>query len=115
MSRKAKAKRFNEGKVGIHLLPPDVLLEVAKVYDFGAKKYGDHNWCNGLAWDKGTRASLERHLLKWAAGEEVDEESGLPHDLHVAWNALTMVAHRIREIGVDDRFKVVKPKTKKKR
>lgn len=112
MSRKVKAKRFNEGKVGTYLIPPDVLLEVAKVYDFGAKKYGAHNWCNGLSWDKGTRASLERHLLKWASGEDYDDESGLPHDLHVAWNALTMVAHRIRGIGVDDRYKVVKKKKK---
>lgn len=115
MSRKVKANRFNQNKPGTYLIPADALLDIAKVYDFGAIKYGAHNWCSGLEWDKGTSASLERHLLKWRSGEDVDEESGLPHDLHIAWNAITMVAHRLRGIGIDDRFKIAKVKKTKKR
>lgn len=31
--------RFDQGKTPVHLLPPELLIEVAKVLDFGAKKY----------------------------------------------------------------------------
>lgn len=114
MSRKVKADRYNKGKEGVFMIPGDALLEIAKVYDYGAQKYAKHNWANGLAWDEGIRASLDRHLLKWSTGENVDPESGLHHDIHVAWNAITLVAHRLREIGTDDRYVVAKKKPKRR-
>lgn len=98
--------RHNKGKVGVHLLPMDALTEIAKVYDFGAKKYAPHNWAKGLKWDEGCKASLLRHLSDWSVGVELDEESQLNHDLHIAWNAITLVAMRIRQIGEDDRHKI---------
>lgn len=97
--------RFNSGKSRVDLIPMDALIELAKVYEFGSKKYDDHNWAKGLSWEQ-TRASLLRHLSSWSLGEDRDKESELHHDLHVAWNALTLVAMRIRNKGVDDRFKL---------
>lgn len=98
--------RKNEGKPGVHLLPLDALVELAKVYDYGTIKYSEHNWERGLAWSKGVEASLLRHLAKWHVGEAVDEESGLPHDLHIAFNALALITFRLRGIGIDDRHKL---------
>lgn len=113
MSRKVKADRFNKGKEGVYMIPGDAMTEIAKVYDYGAEKYAEHNWAKGLDWDKGIRGSLQRHLNKWSTGEDKDEESGLHHDLHVAWNAITLVAHRLRGIGNDDRYVVKKVKKKR--
>jgi orotate phosphoribosyltransferase-like protein len=83
----------------------DALEELTRVYDYGSKKYADHNWAKGLSWEQ-IRDSLMRHMTKWSLGEDFDKESGLPHDVHITWNALTLIAMRIREKGEDDRFKL---------
>lgn len=88
------------------MLPLDALLEITKVYDYGAIKYAPHNWEKGLKWDEGIKASLLRHLAEWSAGKDYDEESGLPHDIHISFNALALVTMRIRDIGEDDRHKI---------
>lgn len=98
--------RDNKGKPGVHLIPMDVLLEVAKVYDFGSIKYAPRNWERGLSWEE-TRASLLRHMILWSLGQDKDSESNLHHDLHMLFNCLALVAFRIRGIGVDDRHKVI--------
>ena len=100
--------RFNKGKPGVHLIPLDALVELARVYDYGENKYSAHNWEKGLSWDKGIKASLLRHLARWSCGEDYDEESGLPHDVHIAFNALALITMRIRDIGEDDRHKIDK-------
>lgn len=98
--------RDNKGKPGVHLLPLDALVDIARVYDYGCRKYALHNWEQGLKWSEGTEASLLRHLAAWHGGEDYDPESGLPHDLHIAFNALALVAFRLRGIGIDDRHKL---------
>lgn len=63
------------------------LLEVCKVWEFGANKYEKSNWKkveNGA--DRYTNAML-RHLVA-EADSPVDKESELRHAAHVAWNAL---------------------------
>lgn len=95
--------RYNETKARVDLIPWDAIEEVAKVYEYGAKKYADRNWEEGLEWNKGCAASLQRHLIDWSLGIDFDEESGLPHDLHIAFNALALITFRLRQIGVDDR------------
>lgn len=97
--------RYNKGKPGLNLLPLDALREICKVYDFGASKYAPWNWAKGLSWSE-TQASLMRHLTDWSLGIDKDEESGLYHDIHIAWNAITLVAMRLRGIGKDDRYKL---------
>jgi len=103
------ALRYNQGKPGVHLVPLDTLVDLARVYDYGAIKYSPHNWEKGLPWNKGVAASLLRHLAKWQTGEDNDEESGLPHDLHIAFNALALIAYRLRGVGDDDRHKTAQP------
>ena len=100
-----KALRYNKGKEGMHMLPFFALKEIAKVYDFGGKKYAPWNWAKGLSYGE-TMGSLLRHLSDWQRGEEKDNESKLHHDTHIAWNAITLVAMRLMKRGTDDRFKV---------
>ncbi len=55
-----------------------------------------------MAWSR-CYNSLCRHLYVWWAGERYDEETGLPHLAHVAWNALALLTYELRGIGQDDR------------
>lgn len=66
---------------------PNALNAVAEVSAFGAKKYAWGNWrfvADGLG--RYTDA-LGRHIASEAI-EERDQESGLRHAAHAAWNAL---------------------------
>ena len=60
----------------------NMLLEVAKHYEEGAKKYAERNWEKGISLhcyiDSGVR-----HYLKWLRGD-TDE----PHDRAFVWNML---------------------------
>ena len=48
-------------------------------------------------------ASAMRHLLKWAGGEDLDDESGLSHLDHAITNLAFLVAYERRGIGSDNR------------
>lgn len=64
------------------------LQEVGLVGTFGANKYTANGWQtvpNGI--ERYTDA-MYRHLLKEAAGEEIDPDSEMLHAAQVAWNAL---------------------------
>lgn len=71
------------------------LLEVSKLLTFGAKKYKRGSWLdleNG--YERYTDA-LNRHFLL-EKSEDLDEESGLGHDVAVAVNALFRLELRLR-------------------
>lgn len=75
------------------------ILELAKHYEEGAKKYAERNW------EKGIPAhcyidSCVRHLLKWYDGWE-DE----PHDRAVLWNLFGLAWTLINKPDFDDRPK----------
>lgn len=103
-----KTKKMKQGtkndkdKVPMHLLPFDALEEIAKVYQFGAKKYAPRNWEKGMAWHRPFAACM-RHMWAWWRGEGKDPESGLSHLVHAAFCILTLTAFEIRDIGEDDR------------
>jgi hypothetical protein len=111
-----KALRHNNAKARMDLLPWDAILELANHYTNSMRKYPDRNWEKGLEWNKGCAASMSRHLAKWSMGEDFETET-LPdgtdfttyHDLAMAWNAIALVAYRLRGIGVDDRPKKKAP------
>ena len=67
---------------------PRALAAIGHVAIYGAAKYTDHGWRivpNGRA--RYTDA-MYRHLLAEASGHVQDDESGLQHAAHAAWNAL---------------------------
>lgn len=66
---------------------PNALSAVAEVSAFGAKKYDWGNWrFVAEGFDRYTDA-LGRHIAS-ESREDCDQESGLPHAAHAAWNAL---------------------------
>lgn len=61
------------------------LLEVAKHFEDGAKKYGENNWQKGIPV-KCYIDSAVRHYLKYLRGD-TDE----PHDRAFVWNILCCI------------------------
>lgn len=82
---KPEALRYNEGKVRLDLVPYESVEEIAKVLEFGAKKYSEGNWEKGLSIKK-CMASLLRHAFAYMKGERVDPETGLSHIAHIGCN-----------------------------
>lgn len=99
---KLGALRYDEGKPRLELLPPEALIEISKVFAFGAKKYGDYNWQKGFHWTR-MLACLLRHTYYWAMGEDKDPESGLNHMSHAGANVLMILWHIVNKAGLDNR------------
>lgn len=99
-----EGKKFDGGKIRVDLLPSESLFEVAKVLGFGADKYGEHNWRNGMAWSR-LYAAAQRHMMKWNAGETHDEESGENHLAHACVNLLFLLSYEKHHKKLDDRYR----------
>lgn len=80
---------FIDGKLRWDLLPLDLIEELVKVYDYGAKKYYPESWKEIPNGYERLKAASLRHLAAFEKGEQNDPESGLPHLACCAWNMLT--------------------------
>jgi hypothetical protein len=87
-----KGLRFNEGKIRYDLIEPYAVEQLAKVFTKGAEKYAVRNWEGGMKWSK-MIASLKRHIAAYEKGEDFDQESGLYHMAHAAWNAMALISY----------------------
>lgn len=96
------ALHASAGKPGLQYLPWRALTEVAKVIDFGAKKYSRNGWRKGMPWME-LAGSTVRHVAKWISGIDLDEESGLHHLAHAATDILFLVEYYCLQLGTDDR------------
>jgi hypothetical protein len=91
------------GKVPLELLPTEALREVAKVLDFGQRKYDPWNWKKGMKWSRLYGAML-RHLFAWSEREEQDPETGLSHLAHAGCCLTFLLTYEILGLGTDDRW-----------
>lgn len=89
------ADRFNIDKTNLSLLPVSACEHEARVWMFGAKKYGRSNWKKLWGDDTITTAmdSLLRHSFAILNGESVDPESGEYHAAHIRCNAAMIIEH----------------------
>jgi hypothetical protein len=94
----------DQNKPGMHLLPGKPLQEIAKVMDFGAKKYDPHNWRKGMDWSR-MYSALQRHLTEWNDNAGNDPETGLTHLAHAGCCILFLLEYELKGIGNDDRYK----------
>ena len=72
------------------LIAVPFLQELGLVCGFGAEKYDDDNWRKGYSW-RLYYGAMQRHVQAFWAGEEKDNESGLPHLAHAAWHCMVMM------------------------
>lgn len=95
-----KGKKYDGGKPMVGTLCrifPLALMGIGKCIEFGTRKYPQpDNWKKVEDGEKRYLDSLIRHLLKYLAGQELDNETGLPHLYHVCWNALAITEFYIK-------------------
>lgn len=113
ITSKDEGLKADAGKPRMDLLSPIALIELAKVLDYGSKKYGDNNWRKGLLWSRVLAAAL-RHLMAYIGGEDKDPETGLSHLAHVAACIMFLLEYEVTHKDKDDRYKQpIKVETKK--
>lgn len=71
---------IQEGKGRYDLLAMHAIERIAKIYEGGAKKYGDNNWRKGIPLARYLDSAM-RHLCKFAQGQR-DED----HIAMAGWN-----------------------------
>jgi len=88
---KSGGNKKDEGKLRYDLIPADVEEEIARVFTFGATKYGDRNWESGIKYSR-LVAAARRHLASYLLGNQTDEECGTHHLANAIVN-LMMIVH----------------------
>jgi hypothetical protein len=81
--------RKNAGKPEISQLDPEFIMELSDLMTISAKKYGKFNWALGQFFCT-VLDSMGRHFFKLLKGEDIDEESGRHHVLHIAANCMIL-------------------------
>lgn len=76
--------------------PYTIILDVAKHFEEGAKKYGEHNWQKGIPTHCYVDSAV-RHYLKCSRGD-TDE----PHDRAFVWNILCCIWTCIHKPELND-------------
>lgn len=92
--------KVDAGKVRMHLITGDMaraITEIAKIATFGAKKYTDGGWMSVPDGFRRYEDAQQRHAAYRHIGEEIDQESGLSHLAHEAWNALAKLDLYLRQ------------------
>lgn len=81
-----QGRKDDTGKPRADLLSGGFLLDVSRVLDVGASRYGASNWRKVERWRY--MAAAGRHWLAYLSGERLDKESGLSHLSHLATNCM---------------------------
>lgn len=107
------AKKFDSGKPMFDLLIdglPYALTGVAEVLTYGFMKYGGkHGWKELPDAIARYKAALLRHEVLAAKGEYLDAESGMPHRMHIACNALFLAElEQIERTRSHERMKAIR-------
>jgi hypothetical protein len=89
-------RKFDGGKLMYGLLPPLALEETVKVLTFGAQKYEPDNWQHVPDSKRRYFDALQRHLWAWKQGEQIDQESGLPHLAHAMCCLMFLHEHDVK-------------------
>lgn len=79
--------KADNGKARLSLVPGKIIYAIARIREYGVKKYHDpENWKK--VEPERYRDAMYRHMVAYINDPEgVDEESGLPHLWHLACNA----------------------------
>lgn len=90
MNQPDQTIKADAGKYQPTLVPAALIEAVARVRAYGVEKYGDAESWRDVAPERYLDA-LGRHYWALVAGEQVDQESGLPHLWHIACNVAFLI------------------------
>ena len=100
-------KKFDGEKPDLSLIPKDAVWEIAKAFTYGGKKYGRHNFREGLHISRLLAAAM-RHITQYNEGEDLDEESGNNHLAHAGAAICMAIFMHYNKPEMDDRWKNTK-------
>lgn len=92
------------GKPRLDLVPFEFIEGAANAFTFGAGKYSEHNWRNGVETSLLVR-SLLSHVMKYNNGEDRDQESGLHHLDHACATLAMLITMVKTRPDMDTRYK----------
>ena len=95
--------RHNAGKTQVREVDPAFILGLGEVLTASRAKYAEGNWMAETKFSTPYESCM-RHMMKFWAGEEIDEETGKHHLLHAATNLMFLHFHQTSGVGVDDRL-----------
>lgn len=78
--------KFDDGKVKLTLVPRKILYAIARIREYGVKKYKDPDNWKSVEKERYRDAAFRHFLLYLDNPEGVDKESHLPHLWHLACN-----------------------------
>ncbi len=97
--------KLDAGKPPMELLDASALEEVARVLDFGRKKYAAHNWRKGLSYGRLLGAAL-RHTFAVVNGEDIDPENGRHHAAEAICELMFLLRFQLdSRTDLDDRYR----------
>lgn len=91
--------KLDAGKTRAGLVLGDfarALEQVSRVGTFGAQKYTDHGWLSVPQGQQRYTDAMLRHWLAEHYGPARDDQTGLLHAAHLAWNALARLELMLR-------------------
>ena len=89
---KLPGAKNDDGKLQLSVVPPEAIVAIARIREYGNKKYADpQNWRRVLP-EKFHEAMLRHCLACWEDPYAVDPESGLPHLWHLMCNGAFLCA-----------------------
>lgn len=89
-------KKFDQGKRRWNLFPFGSAEEIVKILEFGAEKYSANSWQELPNAEERYFEACMRHMVAIQKGEDVDQESGMPHLAHAGCNILFLL-HFLKE------------------
>ena len=99
----AEGLKFDNEKIMLELIAPEMMLGIGTVLTYGAKKYAAENWRNGIQY-KRVYGGVMRHMLAWFNGEDDDPETGLSHLWHASCGMMFLITYTMHDYGkFDDR------------
>ncbi len=99
--------KFDSGKPCISDIPQLSLMSVAKVFNYGAKKYEKFNYSHGTDWLRYYDAA-QRHMNSWMTNDDIDDESHQNHLDHAIASLLMLRENIHLNKGTDNRNPIYK-------
>lgn len=94
---------LGQAKPSMQCVPEAAILFLGAAMEYGAMKYGARNWRDKKVLASVYLDAMERHRLLVAAGEDIDDESKLPHLAHIMAGCAILIDAQMSNQMVDDR------------
>jgi hypothetical protein len=95
---------YGEQKWKLSDVPSIAIQMLGRVMSMGRAKYGRFNWRKHNVSATVYYDAMQRHLALWFEGQDIDEESGLPHLGHVMACATILLDAKDRGTLNDNRL-----------